>query len=182
MTFRALSACWLIGVLGLTACAPSPEEIAAKSYSVAQTDIPAEIFSAACLQTLPTFNGFDAEVRRRGFTPQTQSSEGTLYVAPGEKLLTAGVVNIDGKTGCAVAFLGPEETASVGARILAETTRRTGGQPQEKLENAFFEYIYYLRNNSILSYDVRRKSGQIRHIFIVSPPVGRDEIPAYVFD
>ncbi len=172
----------LAGLLGLAACGPSEQQIAAATFSVAETTTPVDVFSETCLRTLPNFDGYEAAVTRRGFRLATRESVGTIYRAPGDKPLTSVRASERFKEACGVAFLGSADTAAVGSQFLAEAVRRTGGQPREKLPSSFFQYAYHLRNGSVMTHDVRRSAGQTRHIILISPPVPKEDIAELIYN
>ncbi|WP_271948433.1 hypothetical protein [Ruegeria faecimaris] len=175
----ALLAC----VATLTACgAPSAEKIAAVSFSEAETNQPVQLFSEACLKTLPNFDGFLKVVEKRGLTGSVKRGENTAYIAPGEKFMTATVFQEDGKAACAVAFLGANNSEEVGGLFLDAASRRTGGAPKDRFPSGRFNYAYQLKNGSVMVYEAKEKSGQFRHIVLISKPVPREEVAAYIYD
>jgi hypothetical protein len=167
----------------LTACgAPSPEKIAAVSFSEAETNQPVQLFSEACLTTLPNFNGFLNVVEKRGLTGAAKRRENTAYIAPGEKFMTATVFEEDDKAACAVGFLGANNSQEVGALFLDAASRRTGGAPKDRFPSGRFNYAYQLRNGSVLVYEAKEKNGQFRHIVLISKPVPREEVAEYIYN
>ncbi|MCV3272191.1 hypothetical protein [Roseobacter sinensis] len=172
----------LAGLLGLGACGPSEQQIAAATFSVAETATPADLFSETCLRTLPSFSGYEAAVTRRGLQLATRESVGTIYRAPGDKPLTSVRASDRFKNACGVAFLGSPDAAAVGSQFLTEAVRRTGGQPREKLTSSFFHSAYHLRNGSVFTHDVRRSAGQTRRIVLISPPVPKEDIAELIYN
>lgn len=140
------------------------------------------MFSDACLKTLPNFVGFPSVVERRGLTPAGQKGGLTAYKAPGEKLLTVTSAEIGDKSACGVGFLGSENSAEIGSLFLQEATKRTGGKPREKFPSSRFAYAYQLRNGSVMTYEVKRKGSQIRHIVLISKPATREEVAEYIYN
>ncbi|MDA7966101.1 hypothetical protein [Ruegeria sp.] len=177
-----IKACVLACAVALVGCAPSPERIEAASFTLSETNQPVQMFSEACLETLPNFNGFQNVVKKRDLTPARQKGGLTAYKAPGEKLLTVTSADIGDKSACGVGFLGSADSSEIGAMFFREATKRTGGKPREKFPSSRFAYAYHLRNGSVMTYEVQQKSGQIRHIVLISKPATREEVSEYIYD
>lgn len=180
--WRRHSAAISAAALSLAACAPLPpsSSTAPLAFSAAETTQPIQLFADACLATLPRFNGFTRAVERDGLSLTTEDNGNRIYSSGSTKRLIAIDGELNGKSACGVSFLSSADPRSVGRAFLATAEQNTGGPAREAFDTDYFAYAIQLRNDSVLTHDARRSGRQTRHIFLITPPVSRDAVAAYL--
>ncbi|MEW2917919.1 hypothetical protein AB1A64_12670 [Ruegeria sp. ANG10] len=169
--------------VALSGCgAPSTDRFAAKSFAFAETNQPVQVFSEACLKTLPNFDTFSSAVQKQGLAPTSPMAGNPAFMAPGEKFLATSVIEEGDKSTCAVVFLGAENSKEIGDLFLQEASIRTGGEPQDRLPRGQYNYVYHLKNGSVLVYEAKNKRDHVRHFVFVTKPVSRKEAASYVYN
>ncbi|MEP5194993.1 MAG: hypothetical protein ABJQ70_08170 [Roseobacter sp.] len=169
-------------MVALAACAPSPEAIAKASFSAEEIDVPLELFSKACLQTLPSLEQTEQVVKTQGLVLQQQSDGIKLFAAEEGKRAAIAIGEHAGKPVCGVAFIGPRDTKTTGQKFLAEAQKRTGGKFKEQFPSSHFQYAVHLKNSSLMTQDSRAKPGRMSYVFLVSSPVKRSEVDALIYN
>ncbi|WP_298935320.1 hypothetical protein [uncultured Ruegeria sp.] len=178
-----LKAVALVFAAALSGCgAPSPEKIAEASFTFSETNRPVQLFSDVCLKTLPSFDTFLNAVQKQGLEPSTPIGGHDAYMASGDKFLVATVFDEDDMSACAVAFLGSANSKQIGELFLQEASKRTGGKPQKQFPSGRYNYAYQLKNGSLLVYEVKKPSGQVRHFVFVTKPISRKEVASYIYN
>ena len=171
-----------VALSALAACVSSQQDGSArKPLETVATETALNLFTDACLNTLPNFRKFESQVARHGMK-QKYSGLTRIYTHPEEKGLFATLSDERRQRACGVAFIGAADKDSVSQQFLNKAMSKTGGTPKSKFPNWHFEFAHHMQNGSVFSHEVKRKRGQTRHFIMITPPVSRDEAFAYVYN
>lgn len=174
--------CLGVGAIAVSACAPLPQQntSAPMAFSAEETVEPVQVFSDACLATLPRFGGFERAVTQDGLSLATEDNGNRIFSSDSTKRLLAIDGELNGKSACGVSFLGSGDARAVGQQFLVAAQQRTGGPARESFSSEYFAYAVHLQNNSVLTHEARRSGRQTRHVFLITPPVPRDAVAGYL--
>lgn len=171
-----------VALSAVAACVSSQQDGSArKPVETVPTETALNLFTDACLNTLPNFRKFGSQVARHGMK-QEYSGLTRFYTHPEERGLFATLSDEQEKKACGVAFIGTADKESVSQQFMKNAMSKTGGKPKSQFPSRHFEFAYHMKNGSVFSYEVKKKRGQTRHFIFVSPPVTRKEAFAYVYN
>lgn len=166
----------------LAACVSSQQDSSArKPLETVPTETALNLFTDACLNTLPNFRKFESQVAKHGMK-RGQVGQLALYSHPEHTGLFATSAIEQGKKACGVAFIGTADKESVSQQFMKKAMSKTGGKPKSQFPSRHFEFAYHMKNGSVFSYEADKKRGQTRHFIFVTPPVTRKEAFAYVYN
>jgi hypothetical protein len=169
--------------LALASCETSQQADEVKSFTLEETETALKLFSNFCLSTLPNFLGANNQAGKLGLSPMKSPGAGAeVYSMPGEKTLLTMVYERNGTKACGIAFAGSTDINSVSQMFLRQARAKTGGKPKEILATSYFEFARHLNNGSVFTHEVKRKRGQTRHIFLISPPVPKSEVAKLIYN
>lgn len=150
------------------------------AFSAEETAEPVQLFSDACLATLPQFSGFDRAVEQDGMSLASNDNGMRIFSSDSGKRLLAIDSQLNGKSACGVSFLGSGNARDVGQQFLAAAQQSTGGPPRDTFQSDRFLFAIQLQNESVLTHEARRSGRQIRHVVLITPPVPPDSVAGYL--
>jgi len=139
-----------------------------------------QLFTDACLSTLPAFNGFERAVTKDGLSLVAEDNGNRIFSSDSTKRLIAIDSTLNGRAACGVSFLGAGNPRAVGAQFLTVSQQSTGGPARESYATEYFDYAVHLQNNSVLTHEARRSGRQTRHVILITPPVPSDAVTDYL--
>lgn len=177
----AAVALWLLACPGSAQTMPS-----GTPYGKADISKLAVLLVNLCVKTMPSFAGFDAVAAANKLTPlqvagsQRRVGATSLYILTGHKGM-ALTANKRGLLACGLGFAGPEDIPAIGKKFIAAVAKATGGSPVARYETDF-EFAYRLKSGSIFTHQVIRQDGEVRSIFLISPPIADSQVRTYLYD
>ncbi|MCP9482713.1 hypothetical protein NNA36_12150 [Shimia sp. CNT1-13L.2] len=170
-----------VALSALAACVSSQQDSSTrKPVETVPTETALNLFTDACLNTLPNFRKFESQVAKHGMQ-LVQGGLTRVYLHPENRELFATISRELELWACGVIFVGPADKHSISQQFLNKAMSKTGGTPQSKIPISRYEVVHHLQNGSFFFHEVKRKRGQTLHFIMITPPVPRDGAFAYVY-
>lgn len=140
------------------------------------------VFQETCLSSLPDFSNFSElsrSVQLQAFSGLPGVNE--AHQLPGKRLFVGLSGSPVGKT-CVLIADSEDNAASLGQAVLSASMLSTNSTVKNQYPSSFFEYAVRLSNNSLLTQDLRNKSGPNRSIFFISVPLTEEQIRVLIYN
>lgn len=162
----------------LSGCAVPPSVVSQADYGLAN-----ELFRKTCLASLPSFEGVKERASKLSLIPgrvEDSIYRASTFTVP-EKNIGVVLTEVEGYKLCGIVVDSTDSSAALGKSLLATAQSATGGSAKQ-FPSSHFEYAVHLKNGSVMSQDVRSKSGYQRNIVLLSEPVSEDEVAKLIYN
>lgn len=166
-----------IAMMLLSGCASESVPVA---ESVSTNDA-VSIFERTCLTGLPNFSNFAVSAVGLGLEKTRLSGLDQVHWLPSKRLFVGLAESPSGRT-CVIAFDSDDNAQQLGEAFLSAATKKTRTRIKKRYPSSFFEYAAQLSNGSLMTHDLRTKSGADRSIIIVTGPLTEEEIKTLIYN
>lgn len=148
---------------------------------MASVEVGVRAFQDTCLSGLPDFKSVPKLAKQAKMASFELPELDKSYVLTGYRVFV-GTGQKNGIRLCVLTIDSKESARKIGSSFLKAAQQETGSGNVKKYKSSFFNYANQLSNGSVITHDVRKKSGFTRSIFTITSPVSEDQIQTLIYN